>query len=131
MKKLTILLVIIFTFLFSNTSWGEWSYITEGVNGDKFYYDKDRLRKSKKLLYFWILGDFIKRVEMGNLSVKLYVVLDCSILRWKGLRAQGYKNSMGEGKIVGDITPEKEKWRYPPPNSSYDILFNKICEEHQ
>ena len=48
MKKTTILLVIIFTFLFSTTSWGEWSYVSKSVEGDKNYYDKDRIRKSTR-----------------------------------------------------------------------------------
>ncbi len=55
-KKITLLLVIIFTFLFSTTSWGDWNYVTENVNGVTFYYDKDRIRKSGKYLYFWELG---------------------------------------------------------------------------
>jgi len=60
MKKLTILLVIIFTFLFSTTSWGDWSYVAKNVSGDKYYYDKDRVRKSGKYIYFWELQDFLK-----------------------------------------------------------------------
>ena len=60
MKKITILLVIIFTFLFSTTSWGEWSFVVENVNDDKVYYDKDRVKKSGKYLYFWELYEFIK-----------------------------------------------------------------------
>ena len=53
MKKITILLVIIFTFLFTNTSWGEWSYVEEDVyNGNKFYYDKDRVRKMGSISIF-------------------------------------------------------------------------------
>ena len=63
MKKITILLVIIFTFLFSTTSWGEWSYVTEDVKGVKNYYDKDRVRKSGKYLYFWELSDYPKPNE--------------------------------------------------------------------
>ena len=35
MKKITILLVIIFTFLFSNTSWGEWTYVVKNMKGSK------------------------------------------------------------------------------------------------
>ena len=58
MKKITLLLVIIFTFLFSTTSWGEWSLVTESVDGDKLYYDKDRVRKSGKFLYVWELIDY-------------------------------------------------------------------------
>ena len=78
MKKLTLLLFIIFTFLFSTTSWGDWNYVTKNVTGDNIYYDKDRVRKSGKYLYFWELHDYIKPIR-GDLSGKSYVQLDCSI----------------------------------------------------
>ena len=48
MKKITLLLVIIFTFLFSNTSWGEWEFVIKYPMIREFYYDKDRVRKSGK-----------------------------------------------------------------------------------
>ena len=66
MKKITILLVIIFTFLFSTTSWGEWNYVVENLSGDKLYYDKDRLRKSGKFIYFWELIDFLNHQKEPN-----------------------------------------------------------------
>ena len=50
MKKIILLLVKFFTFLFSTTSWGKWKFITETINGSKYYYDKDRVRKSGKYL---------------------------------------------------------------------------------
>ena len=78
MKKITILLVIIFTFLFSTTSWGDWSYVTKSMSGSKFYYDKDRVRKSGKYIYFWELFDWIELTE-GGLSSTCYVQIDCSI----------------------------------------------------
>ena len=133
MKKITILLVIIFTFLFSTTSWGDWNYVTESVDGDKFYYDKDRVRKSGKYLYFWELIDTIKPDKWGILSSTKYVQLDCSIFRFKDLKFQFYKNPMGEGKLRGEMTPKGElgEWRYPKPNTTYEIMYNKICEEHQ
>ena len=80
MKKLTILLVLIFSFLFSTTSWGDWKFIVEGVRGDKFYYEKDRVRKGGKFIYFWELVDYIKPFK-GELSSTKYVELDCSISR--------------------------------------------------
>ena len=128
MKKITLLLVIIFTFLFSNTSWGEWSYVEEDVQS-KTYYDKDRVRKSGKYLYFWILYDFIKITEYGDSSQTVYTELDCSIFRFKWLKFQSYKKSMGEGEST-DFTP-KDEWIYPKPNSSIEFLYNKVCEEHQ
>ena len=129
MKKITILLVIIFTFLFSNTSWGEWTYVLEGFEGIRTYYDKDRVRKSGKYLYFWELVDYLKPFR-GSLSDTTYVQLDCSIFRSKTLRFQVYKNSMGEGEMLHEWTP-KDVWDYPKPNSVKESLYNKICEEHQ
>ena len=129
MKKITLLLVIIFTFLFSTTSWGDWKYVTESVSGIKYYYDKDRIRKSGKYLYFWELGDYIKP-QYGDLSFTSYTQLDCSILRFKWLNLRGYKNSMGEGEITRDYNPE-DKWIYPPPKSTFEVMYNKICKEHQ
>ena len=121
MKKITILLVIIFTFLFSTTSWGEWNFVTkEKIDGHKLYYEKDRLRKSGKYIYFWELIDYLKPNKLGNLSSIQYIELDCSIFRFKNLKHQLYKNSMGEGEQTRDFTPPDE-WLYPKPNSSYEV----------
>ena len=129
MKKITLLLVIIFTFLFSNTSWGEWTYVTKNVSGDEYYYDKDRVRKSGKYLYVWMLVDFVKPI-FGDWSSSEYVQLDCSIFRFKDLRIQTYNKSMGEGKFTYVFTPKNE-WRYPQPKSSGEVLYKEICKEHQ
>ena len=129
MKKITLLLVIIFTFLFSTTSWGEWELSSKNLNGTKFYYDKDRVRKSGKYFYFWELVNY-SNTEDGIFSTTLYVQLDCSIFRNKYLKRQNYKNWMGEGEMISDMTPPDE-WEYPKPNTSGETLYNKICEEHQ
>ena len=132
MKKITILLVIIFTLLFTNTSWGDWNYITENTSGDKFYYDKDRIRKSGKYIYFWMLLDFLKPIK-GDLSFTSYTQLDCSIFRYKTLKLQSYNKSMDRGIMTTDKTPKGERgeWKYPKPKSVIEFMFNKICEEHQ
>ena len=129
MKKITILLFIILTLLFTNTSWGEWTLVTETEYDMKYYYDKDRVRKSGKYLYFWELLDWTKPID-GDLSGISYVELDCSIFRFKILKSKFYNNSMGEGKNTKDFTP-KDEWRYPLPNSTQEFMYNKVCEEHQ
>ena len=130
MKKITLLLVIIFTFLFSNTSWGEWNFVTKSVSGFKYYYDKDRVRKSGKYIYFWELTDYIKPDDLwGYLSSTKYIQLDCNIIRFKVLKIQTYNKSMGEGENDMDFTV-KEEWTYHKPNSVREVMYNKICEEH-
>ena len=129
MKKITLLLVIIFTFLFSTTSWGEWRLVSESVSGDKFYYDKDRIRKSGKYLYFWMLHSLVIPIG-GSSSSTQYTQLDCSIFRYKSLSIKTYKNLKGEGREVMNFDPT-DKWNYPKPNSIPEIVSNKVCEEHQ
>ena len=95
---------------------------------NKYYYDKDRLRKNGKFLYFWTLTDYLKPFK-GILSQVGYVKLDFSIFRFKDLRIRTYNKSMGEGKITYVFTPKNE-WRYPKPKSSGDVLYKEICKEH-
>ena len=109
--------------------WGDWEFVVKSVKGDKSYYDKDRLRKNGKFLYFWTLTDYLKPFK-GNLSQVGYVQLDCSIFRFKDLRIRTYNKSMGEGKITYVFTPKNE-WRYPKPKSSGEVLYKEICKEHQ
>jgi len=138
MKKITLLLVIIFTFLFSTTSWGEWTYVLQNkvlfeINFDgigiEYYYDKDRLRKSGKYLYFWRLQTFTEPIG-GNLSGIRYVQLDCSIFRFKQLNIQMFNKPMGEGEKTLEFTPPDE-WKYPPPKSIMGYFYNRICKKHQ
>ena len=129
MKKITLLLVIIFTFLFSTTSWGDWTYVGESDIGRKYYYDKDRVRKNGKVLYFWLLID-LPRPLMETSSVTTHTELDCSIFRYKKLNTQFLRNQMGGGGIINEFTP-KDEWIYPKTNSVFESLYNKICKEHQ
>ena len=130
MKKITLLLVIIFTFLFSTTSWGDWTYLVKSTYGDKFYYDKNRVRKHRKDLYVWILSDYLKPISGEYFSYIEYLQLDCSISRYKSLKEITYKKSMGEGEMTSDFTPPNE-WKYPKPESISEFVSNKVCKEHQ
>ena len=128
MKKITLLLVIIFTFLFSTTSWCDWSYVGDSIKG-KYFYDKDRVRKSGKYIYFWELFD-LKEQFQNSLSDTSYTQIECSIFQYKTLKVQFYTKQMGEGGILYSYTP-KDEWKYPKPNTSKEFMLNKVCEEHQ
>ena len=130
MKKITLLLVIIFTLLFSTTSWGEWELGSESVTDGKMYYDKDKVRKNGTSLYFWMLHDYGRPSLDGTLSVIIYTQLDCSSLRYKDLKVQSYDKSMGEGEITSEGTPQDE-WKYLQPESELEFKYNKVCEEQK
>ena len=130
MKKITILLFIIFTLLFSITSRGDWNFVRESVSGNKYYYDKDRIKINGKFIYFWELLDYISPTGSGDLSTTTYIELDCSILRYKWLKLQFYDRPLGEGEMTTDMTPP-DKWLKLQPKSLIESMYKKICEEHQ
>ena len=117
MKKITLLLVIIFTFLFTKTSWGEWTYVIK-KDSSKYYYDKGRVRKSDKSIYFWELFD-LKEQFQNSLSDTSYTQIECSIFRYKTLKFQSYKKSMGEGENKMDFTPKGKLWRVEISQTKY------------
>jgi len=125
MYKIKIILVIIFTFLFSTTSWGEWSFGKKDKEGVTFYYDKERVRKKKEILFFWELKDYGKDRD-GDKSITTFIGLDCSVLRYLVGKFAIFTTPMGEGKPRGSWTRTAE-WEYPLPNSLREEMFEEIC----
>jgi hypothetical protein len=123
MKKLTILLFSIFI---SFNSYGEWTYVSETVDGSVYYIDKDKIKEHNDYVYNWVLGDYLKPTEYGDMSTKLYTQNDCGISRYKVLSFVYYKQPMGEGK--GEPSnPINTEWRYPSPDSVYEKLQEFVC----
>ncbi len=125
MYKIKIILVIIFTFLFSTTSWGEWSFGKKDKEGNTFYYDKERVRKKNGNLFFWELEDYGKD-RFGDISKTTFIGLDCSLLRYMDVKAVLFTTPMGEGKPRRSLTFTAE-WDYPLPNSIREEMFEEIC----
>jgi hypothetical protein len=126
MYKIKIILVIIFTFLFSTTSWGEWSFGKKDKEGNTFYYDKERVRKKNGNFFFWELEDYGKdRYEAKSKTT--FIGLDCSILRYIGVKFLLFTKPMGEGKPSFSSTSTGEEWEYPLPNSLREEMFEEIC----
>ena len=82
MKKILIILFLIVTSFSSN---GEW--VKTGINydGDRDYFDINRVQKIDGYLYYWILIDYPKQSEWGDMSVIIHMKGDCDLNRVKYL----------------------------------------------
>jgi hypothetical protein len=130
MRKLTLILttLIFFSVMFSpSTSFAEWTKVSENV-GATFYVDFERIRKHDGYVYYWQLSDYLKPIEYGILSGKIYIQGDCKKFRYKYLSASFHKGPMGGG-IVNETsnTPDKD-WNYHPPDSSGEIILKTVCQ---
>ena len=124
-KHLTIIPILLFTLIYSSTSYAEWTKLGENTVGDTYYIDFDRIRKVDGYVYYWILSDYLKPLLDKYLSSKSYRQGDCKLFMFKDLSWSFYKEPMGKG--TGYTEPPLDKWNYPPPNSTMENILNIVC----
>ena len=128
MKKTIILLTLIFTVMFSSPSYAEWTKVSESVDGTTFYVDFERIRKHGGYVYYWVLSDYLKPNEFGDLSAKVYKQGDCKLFRNKTLSENYFIEPMGGGTPkVWELTKFQKDWMYPSPNSVDEFVLKTVC----
>ena len=125
MKPLLTIITLVFTMMFSSTSFAEWTKVGESVTGNTFYVNFERVRKVDGYLYWWQLTDYSKLDKYGDLSAKTYKQGDCKLFRLLTLSFSYHKEPMGGG--TGDVNTLKQDWVYPSPESMNDTILTQVC----
>jgi hypothetical protein len=126
MKTLIIFLALTFSVMFSSSSYAGWTELGKTAYGDTYYVDFERIRKHDGYVYYWNLTDYLKPDKHGDLSNKMYNQVDCKLFRYKALSFSFHKEPMGGGTGESN-SPKNPEWRYPPPNSSYELILKQVC----
>ena len=128
MKTLLTIFTLVFTVMFSSTSFAGWKKVTEHVHGNTFYVDFESIRKHDGYVYAWYLQNLLKPTPNGHLSAKAFYQVDCKIIRFKCLSAYFHKEpmGMGTGQVV-PITGDSKSWQFPPPDTPEHIVIKSIC----
>ena len=127
MKTLLTISTLVFTVMFSSTSFGGWTKVSKSAVGNTYYVDFERIRKHGGYVYFWQLTDLLKRDKYGDLSELNYKQGDCNLFRYKILSGSFFKEPMGGGSPQ-TATLKNPKWKYPRPNSSGgEVTLKSVC----
>ena len=95
-----------------------------------FYYYNESVTKESKYLYTWILGDNITEPDgISNRSYKAHLQLDCNLKRFKVHQWIYYTKPMGEGNNESFVA-NKINWNSASPESSWEVLITKVCNNH-
>ena len=78
-------------------------------------------------VYVWFLYDYLKPRD-GILSVKIYMQVDCNLLRNKELSISAYTVPMGSGTSEFTVTPQND-WDYHSHESSIESMLNLVCSQ--
>lgn len=138
MKTLLTIFTLVFTLMFSSTSFAKWTKVIKAVDysyfrwyeGDTFYVDFERIRKHDGYVYFWILVDHL--TPKGNvsgaptLSQTSYHQGDCKIFGVKQLTFSKHDEPMGRDTGYPYDHPDVE-WGYPAPNSTMEVVLKSVC----
>ena len=127
MKKLTLILSLVFTVTLSSPSYADWEASVKHPLATS-YLDFDRIRKVDGYVYYWVLGDYLKPITGMYLSSKIYHQGDCKLFRFKFLSSTFFTQPMGEGIGETKNLPYKMRdWRYPQPKSHHEYNLQKVC----
>ena len=125
MKTLLTTFTLVFTLMFSPTSFAEWTKVVVNVKGNTSYVDFEGIRKVDEYVYFWYVVDFFEP-NNGYLSINHYVQGDCEIFRFKYLSLVFHRQPMGRD-IGRTVNPENPGWDYPPPDTSGESILKSVC----
>ena len=126
MKSLLTILTLMFTVMFSSTSFAEWTKIGDNMDGSTFYVDFGGIKKHDGYVYWWDLTDFLKPTKTGTLSAKVYSQGDCELFQYKNLSFVFHDQPMGRD-VGASITPENPEWKYPSPGSANEYILKEVC----
>jgi hypothetical protein len=125
MKKLTLLVTLIFTVLLSPPSFADWTKTIVNHHAT-FYVDLSTIKEVDGYVFYSELGDLYKPIGNGYLSVKSYNQGDCKLLRRKTLKHNYYKEPMAGG--IGDLSePTNPDWVSLSPNATSKKLLELAC----
>jgi len=127
MKKI---FLVLFSLLISFNSYGEWVLAacdTEcNKNGNKFYVDKDTIKKKNGHIYYWQLVDYHKPLGRFMSSVAFHEG-DCSLNRHRKVSHKFYIKPMGNGKPIPANIKTNEPWTYNSPDSVGILIIKYAC----
>ena len=121
-------LLIIFTLVFSPTSFADWTRVSESEDGSIFYVDLERIRKVDGFIYFWQMSDYLIKDKYGDLSNKVYIKADCELFRYQNLKFYFHKEPMARGDAEIEDS-EDLSWNYATPNSNIEAALITVCSQ--
>ena len=112
--------------MFTANAHAEWTFVGGGANGDNFYIDKSRLKKTNNGYRTWESSDYGTTTKIGESSSVALVEYDCAEERSRILEMLNFKKHMGQGNAFHS-TSGTTAWAYTPPNSIAESILKAVC----
>ena len=125
-KQLLTLFLLLSTATFSSLSFGDWELAAATADGDMIYWDKDRVRVSGGLVYYYFLQSLLKP-SAGTFSRIVYAEGNCQRMSTTHLSYSFYKQALGEG-VAETLNPPNPDITYPEPGTVANSILSAVCD---
>ena len=123
-----ILIISIFLYIFSVANcFAEynWKKIGSNISGDVSYVDLSSIKKVGNNVFYFILMDYAKPSDQGDLSAKNYFEVNCLDLSHRYIKDFYYEEPMGNGEYT--IFDEIGEWENNTKGSIGEKVRKFVC----
>lgn len=105
-------------------AWAEWSPFSSTVDSN-YFVDLSTARSNGSTRRVWVMNNYTRRDQFGDLSAKMLWQFDCADERVRTLQAHYFSEPMLEG--ASQATSGERPWRYISPNTPPARLAKQLC----
>jgi len=126
MKKL--LLICFFVLSISNSfAISKWEFATKGVNNDVIYVDMNSFQRSGDSITFWMMSNYDKRTEYGDLSTKSQITINCRTRERIYRYMMFYDDTNNNGRLTSQSNPV-DAWTPIAPETMMWSVYMLVCK---
>ena len=119
---------VIFFFFFTFSLNAKWEKVTQGLNGQDFYIDTEKIQESENYVYFWQLINYLQPDEYGDLSARIFIEADCKNFSFRWLYLAYHKEAMAaDNAKVAQASKIVSNWQNPYIKSTSKAVLEHAC----
>ena len=103
-----------------------WKKIGSNINGNVFYVDTSSLKRVGNNVFYFVMNDYVKPNEFGDLSNRIYMEVNCINLDYRFLKDFYYQEPMGNGE-PSTIFDKEGKWEVTSEGSIGKSIRKFVC----
>ena len=125
--------LFIFILLFPKVIYAEWINLYDTLEGHKFYYNSETVKRNGNFIFYHQMIDLFKPMKINDeyfLSMKSYLKINCTNFDVQPHSVKAFDEPLGEGNMVLKEFHSNAEWEKQGPNST-DVAINKyLCKNY-
>jgi hypothetical protein len=125
MRNFLILPMLLFSL--STFASSKWEFVGGNTRNDIYFIDGNSYQKSGDSITFWMRTNYGERTELGDLSDKTQITINCRTREWIRRYMMTYDDKNNEGRNT-DSFAAKSPWSPIAPDTITWSVMKHVCK---